>query len=356
MARKVLLLVTDLEIGGTPTVVRELAVRLRARKHDVEVACLAHWGPVASQLRDMRVPVEGLGAVGARDFVRVVGRLVKLIRFKGYDTVFSFLVHANAVAAAARLLCRDVRFFQSIQTTQPEPRWHWKVQRIARHAAERIIVPSDAVAWVAHERSAVERRQIEVIPNAIDPATFPRVDVFQTDVTRVGFLGRLDPVKNVPALIQAMTYLEALPVRCEIFGDGPERARLEEQVDRLKLQTKVHFHGPVRGPLEALRQMDVLVLPSEGEGFGLVLIEAMASGVPVIASGVGGAGDVVEHGVNGLSLGHDHYDRGIQDRVLELRNHPELRQKLIEGGLRTVREKYTWDIVLPQYERALDLR
>ena len=105
VARKVLLFVTDLEVGGTPTVVRELAVRLRARGHDVEVACLGGWGPVASQLRDKRVAVEALGARGAMDFVGATWRLVRLVRFKGYDTVLSFLVHANAVAAVASLCC-----------------------------------------------------------------------------------------------------------------------------------------------------------------------------------------------------------------------------------------------------------
>ena len=127
---RILLLVTDLNIGGTPTVVRELAIRLapyaRAIGGDVLVASLAPRGPVSQQIEKAEIAVHALDAKGPRD-ARVVARLHKLIARERIDTVFSFLVHANAAAAAVSLFARNVRFIQSIQTTQPEPKWHWKV-------------------------------------------------------------------------------------------------------------------------------------------------------------------------------------------------------------------------------------
>src|SRR5437773_1188049 len=96
--RRILLLITDLEIGGTPTVVRELAIRLRKPPDvEIEVACLSKWGPVADQLRDSGVEVTALDARGVRDLLRVVRKLVRLIRDRKFDTVFSFLIHANTV-------------------------------------------------------------------------------------------------------------------------------------------------------------------------------------------------------------------------------------------------------------------
>src|SRR5438128_1943075 len=89
-SRRILLLITDLEIGGTPTVVRELALRLRAHAH-IEVACLAKWGPVAEQLRRAGVEVTAFDAAGARDSVRLVRHLVRLVEDHRIDTVFSFL-------------------------------------------------------------------------------------------------------------------------------------------------------------------------------------------------------------------------------------------------------------------------
>jgi glycogen synthase len=117
---------------------------------------------------------------------------------------------------------------------------------------------------------------------------------------------------------------------------------------------RVFFHGSVARPQDALRDMDVLWLPSRVEGFGLVLIEAMAGGVPVVACAAGGVTDVIRHGENGLL---------VSDRANEARNFAAslrmllddvaLREKLIAGGLRTVREKFTWDVVLPQYRILL---
>src|SRR4051812_695666 len=128
MARRILLFITDLEIGGTPTVVRDLAVRLKeVEALEVEVACLGRAGPVAEELRSAGVPVHALAAGSMWD-VTAVARFIALVRRRGYDTVFSFLVHANAVAAVGTRFA-SYRLIQSIQTTQPKPRWHWWVQR-----------------------------------------------------------------------------------------------------------------------------------------------------------------------------------------------------------------------------------
>src|SRR5438876_3230107 len=143
--RRILLLITDLEIGGTPTVVRELALRLNNPPQvTIEVACLSSWGPVADELRAAGVIVHALAAQSIRD-LGVILRYLALVRRRGYDTVFSFLIHANAVAAIGRFFLR-YRLIQSIQTTQPRPRWHWWLQRLLHPSAQRIVVPSPSAA------------------------------------------------------------------------------------------------------------------------------------------------------------------------------------------------------------------
>src|SRR5688500_9733916 len=140
MRRRILLLITDLEIGGSPTVVRELAVRLSGPRTHVEAASLKDLGPVGAQLAAAGVAVTALNAGHPFALPAVVRRLRRLLVARHIDTVVSFLVHANAVAALA--VPRGIRFFQSIQTTQERPQWHWTVQRLVARRAERIIVPS----------------------------------------------------------------------------------------------------------------------------------------------------------------------------------------------------------------------
>ena len=374
LVHRILLLITDLEIGGTPTVVRELATRLSRARADVhvEVACLAHWGPVATQLRDAGVTVHAFGARSPFEIINVVKKLSRLVRERHCDTVFSFLIHANTVAAFASRLGTGggVRFIQSIQTTQPRPRWHWWLQRLVHHAAERVVVPSPSAATVAHERADVPREKIVVIPNAIAPADFGGMGVSPVRgplegqmsaaniagrdahaTFHVGFVGRLDPVKRIPDLLAAIAALDER-FKLHVFGEGAEREHIKSVTDRYGITRRVKLHGAVAKPRAALEQIDLLVLPSQAEGFGLVLIEAMASGVPVVATDVAGICDVVRDGETGL-LVPVATPPALARAIRRIADDDALRRTLVEHALADVRQRFTWDVVLPQYEALL---
>ena len=343
---RLLLLNTDLLRGGTPTVVRELAVRLRRDGVDVEVACLSTGGPVADELRDAGVPTVTLDAAGPRD-VAAVARLVRLIRDRRYSTVLSFLMHANAAAALASVrVGRDVWWVQSIQTTQPDPWWHWPVQRLAARAADAVVVPSPSAAAVARDWAGVPADRVVVIPNAIDPADWPPT-IPSSDVV---FLGRLDPVKDVPTLVAAVGLLPG--VRLHVYGDGPDRPRVEAAAHAVG--DRVVLHGTVARPQDALAAAGVLVLPSLAEGFGLVLIEAMAAGVPVVATDVPGIRDVVTDGRTGL-LVPPRDPPAMAAAIGRVLGDATLRQRLAAAAGEGLRGRFTWRTVLAAYRRLLNV-
>jgi glycosyltransferase involved in cell wall biosynthesis len=356
VTRRILLLNTDLEIGGTPTVVRELAIRLhRPPGACVEVACLAAWGPVADQLVAAGISVSALGARGAAD-LRVVRRLIDLIHTRSFDTVLSFLLHANAAAAAAKPLCPGVRFLQSIQTTQPTPAWHWRLQRLIHRAADKILVHSPSVGQVAQQWAGVPADKIAIISNAIDPSAFDPSPIPSQDPRPypIGFIGRLDPVKRVGDLLEAMAAQPPTLVHLHIFGDGAERGAVEQRIRELGIGDAVTLHGAVPRPQEALSQIGLLVLPSINEGFGLVLIEAMAAGVPVVARDVPGVRDVVRDGQTGV-LVQSLDVTSLAAAIARLVGDPALRRRLIECGRREVIEHYSWPKVLAQYRKLLEI-
>lgn len=352
---RILLLITDLELGGTPTVVRELALRLRAIA-EIEVACLSKWGPVAEQLQDAGLTVTALGAAGAFD-LSILPRFVRLLRERRFNTVFSFLVHANAVAAVASLWGRDVRWIQSIQTSQPWPRWHWLVQRIVHRSADVVVVPSVSVARCAQDWSNIPADKILVIPNAIDLADYanaqspaPAGDPRPYPIT---FLGRLDPIKDVPTLVHAVALLgPMMPVHLHIYGQGADRARIEREVADRQLMDRVTLHGAIARPQTALAGSGLLVLPSLAEGFGLVLIEAMAAGVPVIGTDVPGICDVVRQGETGVLVPPSNAPALARAIAHVVEDRPT-RDRLIANAARDVRERFTWDAVMPRYRSLL---
>jgi glycosyltransferase involved in cell wall biosynthesis len=355
--RRILILNTDLEIGGTPTVVRELSTRLgHASRAHIEVACLGRWGPIADQIAAAGVPVTALGAKGPADLL-VLRKLIRLIRGHRIDTVFSFLVHANAMAAAASLACRDVRFIQAIQTTQPNPRWHWRVQALAQSAAERIVAPSESVAQCARDWADVPAEKIVVIPNALDRddpvfSLGARAPLTPRATPTIGFIGRLDPIKRLPDLVQAMSCFSE--VRLDIFGDGEQRAELETMIAELQLGQRVHLRGPSNGPAEALQQIDLLVLPSAAEGFPLVLIEAMAARVPIVATDAPGIRDVVQHERTALLVPVGH-PTALAAAIESMLNVPARRQRLVDAAHEDVLRRFTWDRGLPSYLELLGL-
>jgi glycosyltransferase involved in cell wall biosynthesis len=353
MSRRLLLLNTDLEIGGTPTVVRDLALRLSSPQVAVEVACLSPLGPIGEQLISAGVPVTPLNARSRFDLT-VLSRLLALLERRRIDTVLSFLVHANAIAAMAHFWRRPGRWFQSIQTTQPTPHWHWRIQAMAARSAERIIVPSPSVARCAREWADVPAEKIVVIPNAIDcQPEAPLVRATHAGELGIGFVGRLDPVKRIGDLLSATARL-GVGYRLDIYGEGAERGNIEAQIAALGVTNRVTLHGAITRPQEALSAMDVLVLPSSAEGFGLVLIEAQAAGVPVVATDAPGIRDVIVSGRTGLLVPVGDVAR-LADAIRSVREDPAKWQERINEARREIERRYTWSRVIPMYRAALGL-
>jgi glycosyltransferase involved in cell wall biosynthesis len=355
--KRILLLITDLQIGGTPTVVRELAVRLSAAAGQaarLQVACLSPWGPVADQIAAAGVPVTALGARGAADLPRTVWRLARLLQEQHIDTVFSFLLHANATAALGAAFVPHVRLIQAIQTSQPTPRWHWPVQALVQHLADCLVVPSPSVAQAAQRWALVPQTKLRIIPNAIDPASLAAATARARTGpwTSVGFIGRLDPIKRVDDLLEAMALLTD-PVRLHIFGDGPERPALMDQTRRLGLTGRIIFHGIV--PVaQATPQIDVLALPSLAEGFPMVLLEAMAAGVPIVASNAPGIRDVVTHEQTAL-LVSPRSPAVLAAAIHRLLSDTQLRGQLSAAAHALVQSRYTWPRILPAYQDLLGI-
>ena len=178
------------------------------------------------------------------------------------------------------------------------------VFRLIYGMAHRVVGISQSVTdWLIASREAPQNKATRIY-NPVRLPELKKGTPVQWDVFRIGFNGRLEPVKNPLALLEAFGAILANGISSELWliGEGSERIALRERISQMGLTEKVKLWGYQSDPAKLIRQCHVYVQPSLSEGFGLALVEAMGCGVPVIATAVGGAPEIIQNGETGWLL------------------------------------------------------
>lgn len=177
--------------------------------------------------------------------------------------------------------------------------------------------------------------KFNIIHCGIDPEKYQAETTTDLSVPHLVFVGRLAGVKGVPVLLDALSQIKAdMPdLRVTLIGDGPERADLEIRAQDLGLGAVVSFAGYKSQDevAETLASADALVLPSFAEGVPVTLMEAMASGLPVLATRVGGISELVEDGISGYLVPPGNVE-ALAARLRDLLSDPELRARMGAAG------------------------
>lgn len=234
------------------------------------------------------------------------------------------------------------------------PLLRWAVRRWVR-VADAVTAISTHTARALADLTGVQPR---VIPFGVDIPPRQGIEPPLRGTHHILAVGRLIERKGYPVLIRAMAHVrEQVPdARLTIVGEGHERGRLEGLIRQLGLEGTVRLAGRVSdGELDALyRWADLLVLPSlvdrggDTEGLGMVLLEALSYGRPVVASAVGGITDIVQDGETGLLVppGDPH---ALAQAILRLFQDPAWARELAEQGWTTNRERFDWERVADAY-------
>lgn len=213
---------------------------------------------------------------------------------------------------------------------------------------DRVVSVSSDSTELARAQGIAPRRLLTV-PNGIDLASLP----FREHRANgpVVFVGRLSPEKNVDILLHAIALLRERGSNPSVIlaGDGPERARLESLRATLRLTDNVHFIGAISDVPALLNSAGILVLPSRSEGISLALLEAMACGVPVLATRVGGSVEVIEDGVSGSLVASDDPE-ALADAVDRLLSDPAHARALAAAGRDRVERHFNVRDMVRRYE------
>lgn len=333
--------VLQLRTGGMEKVLAEFARHADRDRHDLHFVCLGESGAVADEITALGWPVTVLDK--PRGFrPRYMLRLARLFSRLGTDVVHS---HNNAPllysAAAARMACVPALLQTRHGLEGGTTRRHRTAFRLATLLARRVVCVSEDLMRVS-AAEGISGRRLTVIRNGIDTARFGYLG--PAPGGPVAMVGRLVPAKGVDHLLRATArVVRRLPAfRLEIAGDGDARPGLESLSRELGLEGHVRFLGTVSDVPGLLARSAAVVLPSLGEGISLTLLEAMARGLPVVATRVGGNAEVVEDGVTGC--------------LVPPADPPALADALLEFGTVTDRTRAAGRAGRARVERLFDVR
>ena len=289
------------DVGGLETVVRSLAVGHSAMGHSVEIAAVldAPTNHFVQEARDAGLQVHVIDCP-ARSLLPERRGVRALLARKRVDVLHSHSYRSDIldIGIARAMGVPSVTTLHGFAATDRRARvYEWLQLRGARRASAIVAVSTNVADRVV--ASGARPESVHLIRNAISRGSAPVSAGAARDRLRLdrglqlGWVGRLSAEKGPDVMLGAMPYLADLPITLSFIGDGPDRASLLERADRLGVAARVRFHGRVPDAASLLRAFDVVVLSSRTEGTPMVILEAMASEVPIVATRVGGIPDML---------------------------------------------------------------
>lgn len=352
-------------VGGQERVALDLAATQLARGHRVIAVSLAPppEGALAGEFRDVGAEVIDVPKGPGTDLT-LVPRLAWALRRRKVEIVHSHnplpLIYG---APAARLI--GAHAIHTKHGVNPGSRGHRILRRQAAKLVSAFVAVSAVTAQQAREQRDCPPERLVVIPNGIRLERFApdaalRASVraelkIADDAMVVVMVGRHDEFKNQPLLLAAIAPRLSAKVQLVFIGDGPTRAALDTAVAALPNGKYVHILGRRMDVARLLPGFDIFALSSKSEGLPLVVPEAMATGLPVVSTAVGGIPGVVDEGVTGFLTGVD--ERELRGALVKLLDDPARAKAMGVTAREVALARYSaermCDDYLALYQRAL---
>ena len=348
----------SLEPGGLENGVVNVVNGLDPAQFRSSICCLKSSGPFAARIQRGDVQVHSMGHDRGNDW-RLPLRLARLFRATGTDIVHTRNAEAFFYAGiGARLAGIPVLLHSEHGRTFDDRAMRLYAQRLLSRWAHGIFAVSgqlrdDLVRYVGLRPS-----QVDVLHNGVDQGRFGRAD---RDVARrllgldpatlvVGSVGRLVAVKNYALLLRAFAALRRDDAVLLLAGEGPERASLQQLAQGLGVASRTRLLGHREDVPTVLATLDVFALSSRSEGMSNTLLEAMAAGLPIVATRVGGNPEIVRDGVDGL-LADDDDAQAFAGALRDLAEQPERRAAMGASGRDRVATEFSIEAMVDRYAR-----
>lgn len=337
----------------------QIVTRLDRRRFEPFVFCLSGEGELAATLREAGIAVVCLGAQ-KRQGLSVVWRLSRRLAKLKPTILQTFLYHANIAGRLAGKVARVPLIVSGIRVAEKRRGFRLWIEWATDWMVARHMCVSQDVAAFSVSRGGLPVSKICVIPNGVDAARFtqaPPADLAQFGIPAQSrtllFVGRFDPQKGPFVLLAATKDL--LPrhddLHLLLVGDGPLGEKMRAWVAKENLQSRIHFAGRRNDVPTLFRAADLFVLPSLWEGLPNVVLEAMAAGIPIVASRVEGVSDLLDDNRTGLIV-PPNSSADLAEAIDRLLADPEHGRQMGRQAQHIVQAGFGWERIVEKYEHA----
>ena len=360
-------------IGGAEVAIKEITDRIPQDEVEFDMITLRKHAPAFEKIGNVNVYRVGLPWIGKDTKSSRIFPLHKLVfpffafykavelhKKNKYDLVWSMMA---SYAGYAGFLFKEKNpntpFVLSLQEgdnfKRREGFFKSSFKKIFASADHIQVISNFLADWAKHMGA---KAPITVVPNGVDFELFFNKDGVKNKSENISLIttSRLVPKNAVSDIIDSLTFLPE-NIKLKILGTGYEEKDLKEKVLKLNLENRVEFLGyiPHSEMPKYLHDSDIFIRPSLSEGFGNSYIEAMAAGIPVIATPVGGIVDFLKDGETGLFCDVRN-PRSIAQKVEKLIKDKESRDYIVKNALEMVKEKYQWSLIASDMKNKVFLR
>jgi glycosyltransferase involved in cell wall biosynthesis len=370
--KTILYIITQAEWGGAQRYIFDLGGRFKDEYHVV----VAVGEPTGKRDLLTRFNSEQIQTVQLRRLVRRISPIDDILAVcelaKLYKTVKPDIIHLNSskagvIGSLARLLVKGqmLTVYTAHGWTYLEPlpfyqRWlYLLMEKISVHLRDATIVLSEKEKNIALQYGTAKKDSVYVIPNGIDlnkikllsrEEARKKLDIKDIGYLTIGVIANLYKTKGLKHLIEAINILKnkysISNIKTIITGEGHERKNLETQVKKLNLENNIYLVGAKDNAYQYLKAFDLFVLPSVKEGFPYVILEAMAAGLPIVATKVGALPEIINEKENG-PLVPPADPEALAQAINNLLADSELREKIKQNNPETVK-KYSLEKTIAQ--------
>ena len=304
-------IICSLGYGGAERFLIDLIKNTDREKYEISVLCVVEGGPLVKELKLNGIKTFIIGKK-TKLGISTIWKIYKYLKKEKIQIVHTHLFAGDTWGRIAAVLAQT----SVIISTEHSVNFNEEiikrlVKKFLSYFTDKIIAISETVKENSQKRDWINSKKIEVIYNGINLDKFSLIDSRlrgndkekNKDNITLGFVGRLEKEKGVKYLIEALHLCHSCEdgnLKLKILGNGTQRKNLEAMSSRFGLKDKIEFLGFKNNPANFYQEIDILIIPSLWEGLSIVALEAMASGVPIIASNAGGLKEIIEAGKTGV--------------------------------------------------------